>query len=203
MPTIVVQLGLATMPFRIELNAAALTSGTTSGTSGSIRQAEELSTTTAPASVNRGARTREAPPPMENKARSSPERSAVAASSTSTSTPRNARTRPTERGEASSRSSSTGNARSSRIARMTDPTCPVAPTTATRIGPFYGSGRTRPDRPGGPGRPSRSSRVGDRSTSPLDLGGPGPTSAQIEGGVEGAHRLLGRLGPHHAGDPDG
>src|SRR4051812_29675633 len=43
------QLGLATMPFGMERRASALTSGTTSGTSGSMRQALLLSMTTAPA----------------------------------------------------------------------------------------------------------------------------------------------------------
>src|SRR5437588_4104766 len=43
------QFGLATIPFGMERRASALTSGTTSGTSGSMRQALELSTTIAPA----------------------------------------------------------------------------------------------------------------------------------------------------------
>src|SRR2546426_2888590 len=43
------QFGLATMPLGIRFKASALTSGTTSGTSGSIRHALELSTTMAPA----------------------------------------------------------------------------------------------------------------------------------------------------------
>src|SRR5438552_2840985 len=43
------QFGLATMPFGMLRSASALTSGTTSGTSGSMRQALELSITTAPA----------------------------------------------------------------------------------------------------------------------------------------------------------
>ena len=43
------QFGLATMPFlRKPSRAWAFTSGTTSGTSGSIRQVDELSITTAP-----------------------------------------------------------------------------------------------------------------------------------------------------------
>jgi hypothetical protein len=46
---IVVQLGLATMPFGIWASACALTSVTTSGTSESIRHADELSITIAPA----------------------------------------------------------------------------------------------------------------------------------------------------------
>src|SRR5262249_41049687 len=45
------QLGLATMPLGIFSRALALTSGTTSGTCGSIRQALELSMTMAPASA--------------------------------------------------------------------------------------------------------------------------------------------------------
>ena len=60
MATMVVQLGLATMPLGMRARAAALTSGTTRGTSGSIRQADELSMTTAPAAANRGASSVEA-----------------------------------------------------------------------------------------------------------------------------------------------
>ena len=43
MATIVVQLGLATIPFGMLSRAPAFTSGTTRGTSGSILHAEELS----------------------------------------------------------------------------------------------------------------------------------------------------------------
>ncbi len=48
------QLGLATMPFGMRRRVSALTSGTTSGTSGSMRQALELSMTTAPARAAMG-----------------------------------------------------------------------------------------------------------------------------------------------------
>ena len=72
MATIVVQFGLATIPLRISRNAAALTSGTTSGTSGSMRQAEVLSTTTAPAAASRGASSLDALAPVEQRAMSSP-----------------------------------------------------------------------------------------------------------------------------------
>ena len=51
----VVQFGLAMMPFGGFFASCGFTSLTTSGTSGSLRQAEELSTTTAPAAANRGA----------------------------------------------------------------------------------------------------------------------------------------------------
>ena len=133
MATMVVQLGLATIPFPIEPRAAALTSGTTKGTSGSIRQAEELSMTMAPPATNLGANSLEAAAPPEKRAMSTPATSAVAASSTTTSSPRKAIRRPAEREVAKSLRSSTGNSRSSRIARITVPTWPVAPRTATRM----------------------------------------------------------------------
>ena len=122
MATMVVQFGLATMPFRIDASAAALTSGTTSGTSGSIRQADELSMTTAPPDTNLGASCAEAEAPMENRARSRPSTSAVAASSTTTSRPRKGIRRPADRDEANSLRSSSGNPRSSRMASITVPT---------------------------------------------------------------------------------
>ena len=100
MATIVVQLGLATMPLGIDRRASGLTSDTTSGTSGSIRQADELSTTVAPASATRGANAREAVAPLENRARSSPAKSAVAESSTVTSPAFHGRVRPADRAEA-------------------------------------------------------------------------------------------------------
>ncbi len=78
----VVQLGFATMPLGIELSAPGFTSATTSGTSGSMRQADELSTTMAPAAATAGARALLVAPPAENSAMSSPLKSAVAASST-------------------------------------------------------------------------------------------------------------------------
>ena len=55
MTTIVVQFGLAMMPLRASPTASGLTSLTTSGTSGSMRQADELSTTVAPPATNRSA----------------------------------------------------------------------------------------------------------------------------------------------------
>ncbi len=51
----VVQFGFAMMPLGRSRAAAGFTSGTTSGTSGSIRNAAELSTTTAPAAAATGA----------------------------------------------------------------------------------------------------------------------------------------------------
>ncbi|CAB5067011.1 unannotated protein [freshwater metagenome] len=84
MAAIVVQFGLATIPFEMLRKACGLTSATTSGTCGSIRQAEELSTTIAPAAATCGANSRELVAPLENSAMSMPEKSAVAVSSTIT-----------------------------------------------------------------------------------------------------------------------
>ncbi len=82
---IVVQLGLAMMPRPAAITSAAasgLTSETTSGIAGSLRNAEELSTTITPASTNFWASAREVVAPAENSATSSPLGSAVEASST-------------------------------------------------------------------------------------------------------------------------
>jgi hypothetical protein len=69
----VVQLGLAMMPLGRSARACGLTSDTTSGTSGCMRHADELSITVAPAAANRGASSREAEAPTENSAKSRPE----------------------------------------------------------------------------------------------------------------------------------
>ena len=69
---IVVQLGFAMMPLRASAIACGLTSLTTSGTSGSMRHALELSMTTAPASAKRGACARLPVAPAENRAMSMP-----------------------------------------------------------------------------------------------------------------------------------
>ena len=59
MAAMVVQLGLATIPFGMASSVWGLTSATTSGTSGSMRHAEELSMTIAPAAAKRGASSRD------------------------------------------------------------------------------------------------------------------------------------------------
>jgi hypothetical protein len=118
----VVQFGLAMMPLRASAIASGLTSLTTSGTSGSIRQAEELSTTVTPASAKRGARARDVVAPAENSAMSSPLGSAVLASSTVISRSPYGSSVPADRAEAKKRTSSAGKLRSSRICRMATPT---------------------------------------------------------------------------------
>ena len=125
--TMVVQLGLAMIPFfkewaRLATSRAKFTSDTTSGTSGSLRQADELSITVTPAAANRGACTSDIVFPAENNAMSRPVGSAVAASSTSISCPRKGSLRPCERADAKNRTEVAGKSRSSSKARITWPT---------------------------------------------------------------------------------
>ncbi len=72
MATMVVQLGLATIPLSMWSRASALTSATTRGTPGSMRHAEELSMTVAPASTMRGESWRDASAPTDMSAMSTP-----------------------------------------------------------------------------------------------------------------------------------
>src|SRR3954470_4732182 len=127
----VVQFGLAMIRFGAVSASAPLTSATTSGTSGSIRQAKELSMTVTPAAANFGASALDVDPPAEKRAMSSPVGSAVSASSTTTSAPAHGNVLPAERADAKYRISSTGNDRCARMRRIMAPTCPVAPTTPT------------------------------------------------------------------------
>ena len=105
--------------------SASLTWATTSGTPGSMRNADELSTTTAPAAANRGACSRDRLPPAENRATSMPAGSAVARSSIVTSPHVVSTTRPAERELAIRRNSSNGKAAlfEDREHRGADGTC--------------------------------------------------------------------------------
>ena len=66
------QLGFAMIPFGRLAAASMLTSGTMSGHSGSFRNAEELSTTSAPLLAAIGDHSRDVPPPAEKSATSTP-----------------------------------------------------------------------------------------------------------------------------------
>ena len=151
---IVVQLGLATMPLGRSSSSWGLTSDTTSGTSGCMRQADELSMTVAPAAATFSAIARDVVAPAENRAMSMPDQSAVAASSTGMSAPCHGSVRPADRADAKKRMSPTGNSRSASTSRMTPPTCPVAPTTPTRTDAMGAKATSR-------GRPGRPQRVGE------------------------------------------
>ena len=104
---------------------------TTSGTVGSIRQADELSMTVAPRATAAGASSLETSAPAENSAMSTPSKASGTASPISSVRPSIDTVRPADRPEASRRNSPTGNSRSLRIWIIVRPTTPVAPTTAT------------------------------------------------------------------------
>ena len=111
MATMVVQFGLATIPFGMSSRAWAFTSGTPSGTSGSLRPPDELSTTIAPAATMVRACSSDAARPALRRAMSTPDQSAVAVSSTTTSSSNHGRVVPLDRAEARKRISPTGKAR--------------------------------------------------------------------------------------------
>src|SRR5437763_9055532 len=112
--------------------ASAFTSGTTSGTAGSIRKALDLSTTTHPRATASGAYRFDVDPPAENSARSNSPRLSAVSSATSSSSPANATRLPAERADAKAATSAAGKPRSASTSSTTGPTAPVAPTTATR-----------------------------------------------------------------------
>src|SRR5262245_32530359 len=124
-----VQLGLAITPLW-RRRSPGLTSGTTSGVFGSMRKADELSITTAPAALAAGTNSRLRVAPAEKKAMSTPLKASAVSSSTLCGLPLNSSVLPTERFEASGFRPATGKLRRSRTRRLSTPTAPVAPTTA-------------------------------------------------------------------------
>ena len=112
--------------------ASGFTSGTISGTSGSMRQAEELSITTGPCLPILGAHSLENLPETDIRTMSTLEKSNVSTSLHFRIFSPNATSRPMDLREATAKISSTGNSTSSRMFSISRPTLPVAPTTATR-----------------------------------------------------------------------
>ena len=96
-----------------------------------MRNAEELSTTVAPARTASGAKRFEVLAPAENSATFTPRKLSSVSSRTVSGAPRNASVLPAERAEANRRSSDNGKRRSSRQRINSTPTAPVAPTMAT------------------------------------------------------------------------
>ena len=130
MSCMVEQFGLAIRPWW-RSRAWGLTSETTSGTSGSRRNADELSITVASAATKRGAHSREVAAPAENRAMSKPSMSAPGSRARTVSPPSS--WRPAERAEAKATISSAANRRARSSSSMVVPTTPVAPTTAMRM----------------------------------------------------------------------
>ena len=131
-----VQFGLAITPLW-RLRSPGFTSGTTSGTLGSMRKADELSITTAPAAFAAGTNSRLRVAPAEKKAMSTPLKDAAVSSSTVYGLPLNSRVLPAERLDASSFRLATGKLRRSITRRISTPTAPVAPTTAMFWGAMF------------------------------------------------------------------
>src|SRR6185437_2643016 len=132
---IAAQLGLAMMPSWSPMRRA-LISGITSGTAGSIRNAEELSTTTAPAFAAAGAKRFAGPLPAENSTMSTPSKEFSVSSSMTIFWPRKSTVLPAERALASGFSLPTGKSRLFRQAMNSVPTAPVTPAIAT-VGFFF------------------------------------------------------------------
>ena len=128
--TMVVQLGLEMMPL-CHFTSSGLISGITRGTSGSKRNALELSTNTAPAALIAGANRLAMSFSAAPNTISMPEKASSRASCTITSLPLKGVALPALRLLARGRSSPTGKSCSSRIFSISRPTAPVAPKTAT------------------------------------------------------------------------
>ena len=109
-----VQFGLAMMPLGGRIASSGLTSETTNGTSGSIRQAEELSITTPPAAATLGAMIRRSRLAVgEEREVETAEVGGCRCPPRGSRHPPTARRRPAERAEAKNRISLIGNRRSS------------------------------------------------------------------------------------------
>src|SRR5712671_4319306 len=124
------QLGLAMIPL-CSRTLPGLISGTTSGTPASMRNAEELSTTTAPLLTATGAKRLDVELPAENNPMLTPPNPSSVSSRTASGLPRNGSVLPAERADANNRNSDMGKLRRSRQPNNSIPTAPVAPTMAT------------------------------------------------------------------------
>src|ERR1700722_117461 len=133
---IVEQLGFA-MILSSAVSTSALSSGTTSLLAGSMRQAEELSTTVIPADANLGAHSSEVLPPAEKRASAGFAAMASVALTMAYFFPLNSTCLPIDLSDATGRSSVTGKFLSANTCNILVPTSPVAPTTATFISCFY------------------------------------------------------------------
>ena len=131
------QFGTAMMPLCSAMRPA-LISGITRGTFGSIRKADELSMTTAPAFAAIGENRLEMLLPAENSAMLTPSNERSLSSSTTIRCPRKSSVLPAERALASAFRVRTGNRRLSSVAMNWAPTAPVTPAIAT-TGSFFTS----------------------------------------------------------------
>src|SRR5215831_9646408 len=184
------------MPLGRWATISGLTSGTTSGTSGSMRNAPELSTTTAPRAAAIGAHCAETSSGTSNMATSTPSKTSALNACTSVWRPRTRSWRPADRAEATRRISPQTSSLVESRSSITVPTAPVAPTTAS-VGR-----RPVTESPGGTlERRPRSLPDGSLSRPPVD-DGLYLAGIQVEGAVRGGHRRVHLVLVHHDRDPD-
>ena len=183
---------------------------TTSGTSGSIRHALELSMTVQPRFAASGASSLLVPPPALNSAMSTPSNASGVARPTVWSVPPTFTTRPALRADARSRSSVIGSCFSRRTWIIVRPTAPVAPTTATtrEFGLVRGTVRPASDRLSGTAgvyqrAPSNSAsgerRIGGQAGVATGVGG---VVARASGRSRGRPEAGRELRAHRLGDLD-
>ena len=127
----VVQFGFAMIPWWF-LMSPPLISGTIRGTDSDMRNADELSTTTAPEFTATGPNSLEIPDPALKRATSIPSNEFMPSVSIRTSSPRNFSVFPADRAEARSLRLDRGKLRRSITRSISTPTAPDAPTIATR-----------------------------------------------------------------------
>src|SRR5690348_13802257 len=192
----VVQFGLAMMPLGRFAACSGLTSGTTSGTAGSMRNAPELSTATAPRAAATGAHAADTSSGTSNMATSTPSKTSSARATTSVCWPRTLRRRPADRGDATSRISPHTSSLVESRSSITVPTAPVAPTTAKTGRAVTGS----------PTRwayctPHRGHRAASPARPPVHHG-LYLAGIQVEGPVRGGHRGVHVVLVHDDRDPD-
>ena len=125
------QFGFEIIPLGRFLTCSGFTSGTTSGTSGSIRKAPELSTATAPREAAIGAHSFETSSGTSNIATSIPSNASGESATTVNSSPLQVSFFPALLADAINRISPQTFGRLESMSSMTVPTAPVAPTTAS------------------------------------------------------------------------
>ena len=130
---VVEQLGMEIMP-RWCSTSSPLTSGTTKGTSGSMRKYELSSITNAPFCTAMGPNSPLSAVETDMKAMSTPVKLSGVVSSTTSSSPRTLMRLPADLWDAQSFISFRGRSLVSRMLRNSCPTAPVAPTTAMLTG---------------------------------------------------------------------
>src|SRR5262249_33121123 len=184
------------MPLGRLATISGLTSGTPSGTSGSMRNAPEWPTTTAPRAAAIGAHCAEISSGTSNMATSMPSKTSALSACTSTWRPRTRSCRPAERAEATSRISPQTSSLVESRSSIAVPTAPVAPTTAS-------AGR----------RPVTGSPAGALARWPCSLPDRSPArppvdhglylaGVQVERAVRGGHGRVHLVLVHHDRDPD-